>query len=188
MSKKRKQKRTLNVIGEKKYSFNFEFEKNIYSNLCCIHVKKKVLKNLNKDNLNFCTYNEWRQYIYGKYEGLKSEELSEFSRYLKQRIRNIESGNRYWELFVPVILTLIFTNLFNIVIDLNWNLNDFSIIAAVFFVLFFEIIFAAPVIMLVWITMKPIWDNNIDRNFFTDYKEIIDCMIEEKELQDKTKL
>ena len=33
---------------------------------------------------------------------------------------------------------------------------------------------------IIWSTLMPIWNNNIEENMFIDYKEIIDELIEQK--------
>lgn len=179
--KKKKTKRSFKSIGKEEYNFDFQVEKDIYQNLCCNRVKKKVIEMLEQKNLKFYTYSEWKQYIYNKYKNCNRAQLLEFIRYLNQGIRNTKTGGKYWELLIPVIMTLVFTYLFNYFGGLKLDLSGIPITGVIICILIIGIcISIIPIILiiaLVWNTVKPMYDNFADKNLFVDYKEIIDEMI-----------
>lgn len=186
MFKKKKQKRTLDVIGKEEYNFDFQLEKNIYKNLCCIHVKKKHIRKLKQENLKFNTYSAWKKYIFNKYKNCNREQLLEFSKYLNQGIRNTEPSGKYWELVVPVIMTLVLTSFLNFFGSVKLDLSGIPIIdilvCVVIIGIFIGIIPMVLTIVLIWNTIKLMFDNHTDKIFFIDYKEIIDEMINKEKL------
>lgn len=177
MSKK-KNKRLLSLLGKRKYDFDITFEKQIYSCLCCSYGAKKAFKKLDA-KYKFNSYHEWRQYICNKYKSYHKDELIEFSRYLNQNMRNIRPLQESWDLFVSIILTVLFTigadKLLNFHLDIKGSLLDFVIIY-----LLLLMFFVSPILLLVRQIIIPIFDNNIEENFFKDYREIIDDMISKR--------
>lgn len=168
---KQKKKRSLNAIGKSQYNFDFQLEKTIYYYLCCKHTKK--IKKLD-NKLRFNSYKQWEKYIKDKYSGCDRETLIEFSRYLNQRIRDNESGNKYWELIIPVFMTSLITEFIKVFFstETDWSKTPFLVR-----------IFAIVLIIVVYIPIireliSPIFENSTDGCMLQDYKEIIDNMIE----------
>lgn len=176
--KKKKTKRSFKSIGKEEYNFDFQVEKDIYQNLCCNRVKKKVIEMLEQKNLKFYTYSEWKQYIYNKYKNCNRAQLLEFIRYLNQGIRNVKPFREVWDLFVTVIMTLVFVEGGKALIEKLESLksNDDIIIEYLTVLIFI-------VITIFWVirqVVMPILDNDIEKHLYKDYKEIIDEMIKEK--------
>lgn len=176
---KRKQKRTIDNIGKKIYEFDFILEKIIYEYLCFSHMKKKELKKLD-EKLKFVTYKEWKKYILDKYKGYEEEKLIEFSRYLNQRIRNVEPAFMYLQVHIPVMATIIFTKAFDFIFETKLVFSGTPKIFVAAFVLLFDICVIMPLIFFVWHTFKPFRENCVEKNFLKDYKEIIDNLINSK--------
>lgn len=179
MLKKKKNKRSLKLIGKRKYDFDITLEKQIYSCLCCSYGAKKAFKKLDV-KLKFNSYHEWKQYICDKYKYYCKDDLIEFSRYLNQNIRDAKPFYEFWDLFIPFILTFLAgygTDKFlGLKFDfLEWSI--FPIFSAIIILLLLVIIFVLPLLLLIRQIIIPIFDNNIEENFFKDYKEIIDDMI-----------
>ncbi len=178
--KKKKQKRTLDTIGKEEYNFDFQLEKDIYQNLCCIRIKKKVIKKLEQKNLKIYTYSEWKQYIYNKYKNYNEAQLLEFSKYLNQRIRNVKPFREVWDLFVTVIMTFVFVEGGKALIGKleSFKSNDDIIIKYLIALIFI-------VITIFWVIRQviiPKLDNDIEEHLYKDYKEIIDGMINKEEV------
>ena len=157
------------------YEFDVLYEEKIYKYLCCKMSNKKVVKKMDND-IKFTTYHQWENYIQNKYKHLSEFELIEFSHFLNQKIRNLKPGYEYWKIIVPVIITLIIEELFSALIDIS------QIKINTVFELFIEliiIIFVTIISLQIFIkTTKPIWDVTDKIDFYSDYKEIIDKMIE----------
>lgn len=179
MIKFRKNKKTLKLIGKRWYDFDFGLERNIYCYLCCIRVKSRKLRKLNKE-LKFESYQQWNKYVRNKYEKFDKDSLSEFSRYLNQGIRNVRPDHEYWIIAATVILTVILTGLCDIFLKLKISFDGLSVISLIVVSFLLEFLVVIPIIFVIFQTIKPIIDSSVDENFLKDYKEIIDVIIMEK--------
>lgn len=179
MIKFRKNKKTLKLIGKRWYDFDFVLERNIYCYLCCIRVKSRKLRKLNKE-LKFESYQQWNKYVRNKYEKFDKDSLSEFSRYLNQGIRNVRPDHEYWIIAATVILTVILTGLCDIFLKLKISFDGLSVISLIVVSFLLEFFMVIPIIFVIFQTIKPIFDSSVDENFLKDYKEIIDVIITEK--------
>lgn len=162
----RKIRRNLNELGKKQYNFDYQLERNIYCYLCYEKINIKKIKQMDK-TLQFKSYEEWKQYIYIKYNNYNRGQLLNFSRYLKQIQRCTEPLIKYTDFYIPVIMSIFVTQFVNL-----FYINGFFM--SIFFggiLLFF---------IFIWNFIKPIWGNEISKNFIMDYKSIIDEIIEEK--------
>ncbi len=171
MIKHRKERKTLQTVGKQWHNFDFAIEKIIYSYLCCKNIKKKKVRNLDKE-LKFESYQQWKNYIRSKYENFDQDHLSEFSRYLNQRLRDMRPYREYRLIVTTALITWLFTETVNI----SQKMDD-QRITVIFSLLFLAGVFVELVVLL---TLKPIFENNIEENLLRDYKEIIDEMITEK--------
>ena len=177
---KRTYKRTLDNIGIQKYDFDYIKQKDIYRCLCCAPGHKKVLKKLDK-SLLFNSYNEWKQFIVEKYKDYDQLELIEFSRYLNQRLRNLEPVKEVWKLYAAASITIVlekvieFFNRILVVVQDN-STSIYAIIAVCIVALGFILL----IIVFIWNFISPSWKDNFDKFLITDYREIIDEMIELK--------
>lgn len=179
MSKRKKDKRTLDNVGKKNYEFDYDLEKSIYEYLCCSGIKKKKLQKMS-ENIKFESYRGWKQYIKGKFKKYPNEKLEEFSRYLNQRMRNVKPRREYWSLVLPVILSMMITELPKMIADIQKI--DFSDApdAVVGFVIIISLSLLIPFVIIILKMLNNMWDDNNDENFLIDYKEIIDNMLEER--------
>lgn len=180
---RKKQQRDVNTIGKDNYGFEYRKEKNIYCHLCGINCNKKGVKRL-AANEKMNTYSEWEQYVSKKYEEYPVQKLKEFSRYLNQRIRNLKPNQAYWNIILPILLTLIVTEGFNFLMNLGVIEQKESIIvsASVFFQMFLAYFIVTLMVsgILIFLLVKvitPIWENHTEEKILEDYKEIIDNMI-----------
>lgn len=131
------------------------------------------------DDLRFETYQQWKQYVCNKFINYRTEELMEFSRYLNYEKRSTRPIHTYLEIVVPIVLSIMFTKTFEQACNIYYDLSKVSslvIILLFFFVLLFILLLSLSIIKM----MYPIFDNNIDENFYADYKEIIDDVIKER--------
>lgn len=175
----RKNSRTLDRIGKEEYGFDFYSENIVYKDLCCSRLTFKERRK-RKTLPVFRSYKDWSNYIIHKYADLDQEQLKEFSRYLNQQIRNRECSQNYWNLVIPVILTIVITEFFSMLIQ---TLNGLDIrngyivglIVILMILVGSEIII---IILLIWNTLEPIWTSSLEKNFVYDFKEIIDGIID----------
>lgn len=176
MRKNNKKTRKLPLIGKRRFGFDIQFEKNIYCCLCCSHGSKKILKKLDSEFI-FNSYHQWKQYIKDKYAFYDKKDLIEFSRYLNQNIREIKPICEFWNLFIPVILTILLTYSVNEIIRPVFAKTLFSFWSVIIIFLVLMVLIFLPLIIFTWHVYLPLIDNNIEENFFKDYKEIIDELI-----------
>lgn len=174
-----KGKRTLDNRGKKEFKFDFQKEKNIYLYLWRLKLAKKKVKKL-EGKIKFDKYEDWRQYVRKQYIDDGKERLKEFSRFLNQKIRNLEPNREYWNIFIPILSALVIETGFDEIsktkIDTSSSVFWVGFIAQMILTL---IIIISMVIFIIKVVL-PIWDNNIEKNLLEDYKEIIDEIIEEK--------
>lgn len=174
MMRGKKAGQTLNEIGKRWYDFDFELERVIYCYLCCRCIKERGfardLRKLN-EKLKFESYQEWKQYICNKYQNYSKEKLTEFSRYLNQRIRNKKPFNEILIILCTVLVSLTLSQMF----DMFLNTYERLSIKLVWFISC--IIIVLPVFYGIVRFLCHIFDSDIEKNFFEDYKEIIDEII-----------
>lgn len=172
-----KKRAGINELGKEHYEFDCSCEMNIYSYLCRKKLSKRKINQIEK-NLRFETYSEWKKYVKKKYEKLPDVELREFSHYLNQQLREVKPTHESWSLTAAVMIAFITNNMYDqiisisliddkppLVIGLGIILCIFTICIGIYFILQF-------ILKIVWMSDKE--------NFYTDYKEIIDMMIEER--------
>lgn len=176
MIKGKKAGKSLEEIGKRWYDFDFVLERTIYCYLCCSREKKRKIRKLD-EKLKFESYQQWKKYIWDKYERYDKDRLYEFSKYLNQRIRNIRPNREYWSIVATVLLTLVITKIVDIILNPQMNFNDIPLFVGVLFI-------SVLVTVLLWFiliqTFYPMFDNNIDENFLRDYKEVIDEIVKVK--------
>lgn len=180
---RKKKKRSLNTIGIDNYDFDYQLEKSIYCYLCCIKTNNRAIKKL-EETLKFNTYSEWEQYVRNKHSHFSDDKLKEFNRYLNQRIRNVKPNRDYGDVMIPVLITLLTTEVIDYFKNFKVTLpSEMSILAIIIAVLTFVILLLIaliPIIILLGKTVAPIWDNHTEENLLNDYKEIINSMIDER--------
>lgn len=176
--KYKKAGKSLEEIGERWYGFDFNSERIIYCYLCCCRGKKRKLKKLDK-KLRFESYQQWKQYIWNRYENFDKEMLIEFSRYLNLRIRYIAPTQEYWSIAAAAMLTLVLTKLIDAV-DINWDISEVPVGGIIVFGFLLELLFMLALAFIIMQTLYPIFDNSVDENFLKDYKEIVDEIIRNK--------
>jgi len=180
MIKLKKHRRTLNVIGKEKFDFDYSREKYIYSCLCRVLVKKWNVEDNPKYGFN--SYKEWELYIREKYSQYDKEKLNEFSRYLNLRLRNIRPDRDIMKLFIPVMLTLFVDGAYDAIEDvMALDVPDTQSIAWVMAMFIVSLLVVAFIVFMLWQIISPIMNSDLEKNMFTDYKEIIDRMITEIE-------
>lgn len=164
-------------LDEEYYNFSTYEEKIIYRYLCCKHIRRKELSKIPELH-KFHKYHEWYDYIEKKYGNCSIDGLVEFWHFLNQKSRNVKPKYEYWTLCIPVGLTLIVNEIFDLTLkfsDIKINCLSDKIIAFVVYMIVVAI-FAKIVIMI----MQPLFDQNDDSCFYEDYKAIIDDLIEKK--------
>ena len=180
MERRKKYGRKLDQVGKKEYDFDPQLEMIIYKYVCYMHITRKEKKKLNP-KIEFDFYRDWKNYIFNKYKDCKRETLIEFSRYLNQRKRNNQPIREYWNLIIPVIMALLFTEAFHILISNNFISQGLPIWGNIILCFIIIMFILLPIIFVIWNTIMPIWDANIEDNMLTDYREIIESMINDDE-------
>lgn len=179
MIRDRKVKKQFDEIGKACYGFDSELELIIYRYLCRFHTKKKKLHALHND-LKFDTYRQWKQYVCNRYSNYRNEELMEFSRYLNHKKRCTSIFQIYWPIVAPIIISVLSSTVVQKAYDMYYdnykNSSLFTLILQAFFILVVIIGLIISVIKASYILLE----NSMEENFYTDYKEIIDEMIQQK--------
>lgn len=164
-------------LDEEYYNFSTYEEKLIYRYLCCKHIRRKELSKIPELH-KFHKYHEWYDYIEKKYGNCSIDGLVEFWHFLNQKSRNVKPKYEYWTLCIPVGLTLIVNEIFDLTLkfsDVKINCLSDKIIAFVVYMIVVAIF--AKIVMMI---MKSLFDQYDDSCFYEDYKAIIDDLIEKK--------
>lgn len=179
--RKKENDKTLDRIGKEIYDFNFNSEIIIYKDLCCLHLTAKERKERVKLP-EFNLYQDWKNYIVRRYKDTDKAKLIEFSRYLNQLLRNREYSLDYWELVIPVVLTLGMGDACSMLIQNEVVISDMaSNVMKIIIILLIVIAFMIFVTFLIFNTMQPTWESYIEKNFLVDIKEIVDELVDFKE-------
>jgi len=190
MSKKRKkeQKKKLANIGKEKYNFDIVKEREIYSYLSCYPMEKISID----DTYKFDSYKKWKDYILHKYKIFDNNELEEFYRYLNLLDRKKEFSFSYWNILIPIFLTVFADILFEairvIMTDVgnatNTTMGMWELLGWVMLITIIRtILILCFVYIFIYIlkqTMEPLEETDNDHYLLTDYKEVIVGMMEEK--------
>lgn len=179
MVRDRWRKKSIEKIEKKYYNFDLQIEKSIYEYVCHVRVRGRRVKKLNNE-LRFKTYREWKSYVRGKYENFESDRLIEFSRYLNQRIRSIKPNHEYKSIAVTVVLTVAFTKWMEALLNTHGDLSGMLSTCEVANLLAVVAFIGALFEYLIFYTWNYLFGDSMDENFYLDYKEIIDEIIEEK--------
>lgn len=166
-------------LDEEYYNFYTYEEKLIYRYLCGKHIRRKELSKIPELH-KFHKYHEWYDYIEKKYGNCSLEGLIEFWHFLNQKSRNVKPKYEYWTLCIPVGLTIIVNEIFDLTLkfsDIKINCLSDKIIAFVVYMIVVAVL--AKIVMMI---MQPLFDQNDDSCFYEDYKTIIDDLIEKKKI------
>lgn len=166
-----KKKSVINEFGEKYYHFNEQKELEIYNCLCFRKTKKKC-------DIEYHTYSDWKNYIYNNYSEYTKEQLIEFSRFLNQKIRNVEPGHEYWNIMIPIIMTVTVDKLFETIVDVDQSYQaTVPMIIIEMLIIIFTVAISSIFVNKI---IEPLFDTCYKENFYKDYKEIIDEIISNK--------
>lgn len=157
------------------YKFDESYEMNIYKYLCCRKMKKKIKEKMDND-IKFITYHQWENYIQNKYKNLNKYELKEFGHFLNLKSRNLKPEYEYWRIVIPILFTIISEKVFDALI----NIGIIKISSILQFIVQLVIIIGVGTISarVIALIAKNIWDVSDKSNFYYDYKEIINNIIE----------
>lgn len=185
--KGKKNKITLTERGVQKYSFIIKKEKDIYSCLCLVPRYEKIAKTL-ENKYKFNSYEDWEKYVQDKYENYDKKYLMEFSRYLNQLLRGYKPIRSAYDVCVPILLTIVFQEfvkyfLLSVEVITSYRYLGLASIILDIVLLPFCLVFS----IFGGKVLSPLWTNDLEENLIFDYKEIIDNMIDEKELIDNEK-
>lgn len=173
MFHKKELKKDIKKIGKDKYKFDYEKELLVYKYVCCKRIKKRELEKLT-NNQKFDCYLYWKQSICERYKDYNYEELLNFSRYLNQRIRNEVPNKEYSRIYIPVILSLGITSIYNVIVNTKFDLFDCSTCIKIGIAIIYVLLITVSLFFVVWFTYNPLYENNDEENLLIDYKEIID--------------
>ena len=178
--KKEKYGRIFNEIGQEQFQFDYDLEKNIYSHLCCMCFEGEKTEELDS-TLKIETYKEWKRHIEEKYRNYDSDQLTEFSKYLNQRLRGLKPDSDFLKTVFAVMLALVVEGGFDIILDNQIKYGDLNVASVLVIESILSSVVVIPIIFFGIIAVKPIIQNDAEQNFLTDFKEIIDGMIKKED-------
>lgn len=189
-NKRKIQKLKLGEIGKRNYDFDFGQEKKIYSYLSCYKMNKKSEASI--ANFRFDSYKAWKDYVAKKYSNYDIDKLEEFNRYLNLRIRNTKYSKTYWGIISPVLLAVLIDPVLEMFLSIFTNSHiDAGVATGILelgYIVFIStlanlistVILIAAIIFIIYYFIEPLSVNNVDYYFLSDYKEIIEDLIEKR--------
>ena len=128
-------------------------------------------------SLKFGTYTEWNKYVKNKYQDFPNEKLKDFSHFLNLKIRNAAPESDYLKILSSAVIAILVERIINITLEtISSGDNSFeSMIIKMIGLVIMGIILGIAVLGII----QPLSKTAEDRNFYTDYKEIIDDMIKD---------
>jgi ABC-type multidrug transport system permease subunit len=158
---------------EKKFAkdiFDFDLEKKIFKYL--YYGKKRKLDKENQIN----SYMDWKHRIEKMYSSFSIEQLQDFSRWLNQKIRDSKPSHEYSQICITVLITWFLTKVLDEYCNRITNLK-ISFLAIVIFsiIVFFIVLYGCSKLY------DMLFTENMKIALYTDYKEVIDDLISQKE-------
>lgn len=165
--------RVKKMEKEKKFAkdiFDFDLEKKIFKYL---YYGKK--RKLDKEN-QITSYMDWKHRIEKMYSSFSIEQLQDFSRWLNQKIRDSKPSHEYSQICITVLITWFLTKVLDEYCNRITNLK-ISFLAIVIFsiIVFFIVLYGCSKLY------DMLFAENMKIALYTDYKEVIDDLISQKE-------
>lgn len=157
------------------FGFDFELEAKIYKHLC--YKKDERLD----DKYKFKSYKQWKDYITNKYSVFSIEQLQEFDRWLNQKIRLRKPDHEYRNTCITVLITWFFTKLLDEFSDKVEVTNNIEGVMGIFMMGVLCLIIFCVVLFVTNYLCGYLFENNETIALYTDYKEIIDEIIAQRE-------
>lgn len=183
MMKRDTYKACLNQMGIDEFDFDLNQELEGYRYLFGHAVDEKMF-NRCKNEEKYSSYGQWKKSIRKKYENRDKEYLQYFSKYLEQRLCNLDSAKTAWNMLITILITLVLDYFFDTIPDFitgnEQMLQGLYIAGKIVMLIIFAIICVIFILKVVYKCIDPIWNRGIREKFLNDYKEIIDTLIEDK--------
>lgn len=163
-------KKPKQLAGAKEnFCFDDNLEFTIYYFLCKGKVERRYRKKIS--GFMFEKYADWKGYIIEKYQKYGYNELIEFSRYLNQGIREKKTFSPMVIMYFSPAVSYFMTRFVETAFSQNSDIADFLMNIGTFII---------SIIALMLIAHNLYLKENMRANFYEDYKEIIDELIEKK--------
>ena len=164
-------------LSNDNFLFDEERELDIYRYLCKEKLKKKREKKIS--DCLFKRYNDWKNYITNKYKNYEAQQLTEFSRFLNQQLRRSKILNPIIIMYFSPVISYYITYLISCfgdgTVKEQTDSISFQISPLVDIVLNM-----CAVAFIVFVAYKIYSQESMKNEFYEDYKEIIDEIIEKK--------
>lgn len=172
---RKSRKACLKQKGEYNFGFDEFHEFCIYKYVMGIKMKKKEYKGVCEHN-RFNSYKEWKTYILEKYENMYSDDCEEFKKFLLQKSKNKKVTNKALIMVLSILFTAPISRLFDSILTVDKN----PIIMLVGLVVYIGVIF-----YIIYMILKPHWDENETSSFYEDYISAIDELISHNDKDEK---
>ena len=133
------------------------------------------------DKYKFKSYKQWKDYITNKYSVFSIEQLQEFDRWLNQKIRLRKPDHEYRNTCITVLITWFFTKLLDEFSDKVEVTNNIEGVMGIFKMGVLIVITFCAVLFVTNHFYGNLLESNETIALYTDYKEIIDEIIAQRE-------
>jgi len=187
---KKKEKMSYKSYWERMLGYNYDTEFAIYNFLCDQKINIKALKRV-PVNKRFDTYFAWENHVISLYCNAPLSELREFHKYLNNKSRiNNNNSNLNINILIPIMITIISVVIIPIIFKIpnNLGLGDTFVKSILLVIIFLALVYLVigSILWLVSFATKTFVNTKQEEFYYKDYMEIINEILEEKEIQRKT--
>ncbi len=174
-------RKCVSQIGIDKYSFNRKEELLRYKYLCCAKLSRREWKKCNNIPMPY-SFQEWKKDIENKYSKYNKDQLEEFTRYLELQIRNSNISKQSIGIIIAAFASSSMTLLFEKIINSRQFLDVMGTQVSFLLAVVEIVLIILCIGIIVHYVFIPICGDELERNMYQDYQNIINQIIEEKNI------
>ena len=177
-------KECIEKIGKQIYEFDRNEELFVYKYLNGFGMSKKEWKKYKKGNFPN-SFIEWEQRIKKKYRSYENNKLRNFLAYLDACIIQVDVLEQLNNIVFAALASTAFTVICNLLV--KFDSTNAGEMAYIIYMLIMIIIVVPGIFVIINSIYRPVQMKKMHNKLYTKYKEIIEEIIQEKEVQDKKK-
>lgn len=171
-------KNCIKKIGKEKFNFDAEEEFIKYKYVCCAKMERKEWKKCKKYDTSY-SYSEWEGKIKEKYSMYSKFQLEEFSKHLELGIRDNNTSREINSIVFAALLSSVLAVIFgNLVLPKIQELK--TVWEFLIFLISILLVITPELVFVIYSVYIPMQNNNLEQEMYSDYKEVIDMLINEK--------
>lgn len=168
---RKNRKKCIHQIGKQKYEFDKTEELLKYKYLCGAKMGRIEWIKCGKRSMPYSFY-EWKESIQQKYNPCSIEQLEEFARYLELGIKDNNASKDSANIIFAALASSAMAVTFGKLVEIQ-SIKLISFIIDVVFAIL-------ALIVIIYCIYFPLYNDNLEKNLYKDYQDIIKQIIDEK--------